>query len=216
MFCFRDDSYASTRACSAEKKRGGWGGQPPICIAVTWRGAKPRTPGFVLFCFGHMLPREFARLQQAGVLGGAQPPPFANTMLALGLLNCCLHPPQKAQQVLSLLNVLSCCPNPPQKAQQVLGLLNCCPNPPQKAQQVLRLLSCCPNPPQKAPQVSGLLNCCLNPPQNAQQVFRLLNCCPNPPKKAQLLGLLNCCLNPPQRPSKYYASVIAAQRPSTY
>ena len=40
-----------------------------------------------MFCFVldmiPMLPREFARLKQAGGLGGAQPPPFANTMLAL-------------------------------------------------------------------------------------------------------------------------------------
>ena len=93
-----------------------------------------------MFCFVlgmiHMLPREFARLKQAGGFGGAQPPPFANTMLALGLFNCCLNPPPKAQQVLSLLDVLNCCPNPPQKAQRVFGLLNCCLNPPQKAQQV--------------------------------------------------------------------------------
>ena len=57
-----------------------------------------------MFCFVldmiHMLPREFARLKQAGGLGGAQaPPPCANTIVALGFLNCCLNSPPKAQQV---------------------------------------------------------------------------------------------------------------------
>ena len=45
-------------------------------IAVTWRGAKPRTPCFVSEMI-HMLPRKLARQKKAGGLGGAQPPPFA-------------------------------------------------------------------------------------------------------------------------------------------
>ena len=44
-------------------------------IAVTWRGAKPRTPCFVSEMI-HMLPRELARQKKAGGLGGAQPVPW--------------------------------------------------------------------------------------------------------------------------------------------
>ena len=44
-------------------------------LAVTWRGAKPRTPCLVSETI-HMLPRELARQKKAGGLGGAQPPPI--------------------------------------------------------------------------------------------------------------------------------------------
>ena len=97
------------------------------------------------FCFVldmiPMLPRKFARLEQAGGLGrrpSAEGPasvtPFKLLPKAskkgpanIRPLKLLLKPSAEGQQVLRL---LTCCP----KAQQVLGLLNCCLNPPQRGE----------------------------------------------------------------------------------
>ena len=47
-----------------------------LFCAVTWRGAKPRTPCFVLeMIHDNELQGKLVRLTKAGGLGGAQPPP---------------------------------------------------------------------------------------------------------------------------------------------
>ena len=44
-------------------------------MAVTWRGAKPRTPCFVSEMI-HMLPRKLARQKKSGGVGGGAAPPI--------------------------------------------------------------------------------------------------------------------------------------------
>ena len=136
------------------------------------------------FCFGHnsYALRKFAGLNKREVGKGRRSPPFANTMLALGLLNCCLNSPPKAQQVLRLLDVLNYFSSPPQKAQQVFGL-KLLPKSSTKGPASVTPFQLLPKPSTKAQQVSGLLNCCLNPPQKAQQSVTPSKLLPKPSKK---------------------------------